>query len=317
MKKIVVIGGGTGVFTVLSGLKNYPQELSAIVTIADDGGSSGILREEFGILPPGDIRRALVALSSSSPLLAKLFNYRFKNGSGLRGHNFGNLFLAALECITGDFNKALKEAGNILGIKGQVLPVSFDNTKLCAKLENDFVVTGESNIDKPKHDGNLAIKEVFLDPLVKANREALSVIKHADAIIIGPGDLYTSIIPNFLVKGIKEAVRKSKAKKIYVCNIMTKFGETNNFTAETFLSVLEKYLGKGIIDYFIVNIEKPKAIYLAKYRKEGSTIVKYNRKYLLSFKKPKVIFAKLVRNGPLLRHDPKKLAQIIKNLIAK
>ena len=317
MKKIVVIGGGTGVFTVLSGLKNYPQELSAIVTTADDGGSSGILREEFGILPPGDIRRALVALSSSSPLLAKLFNYRFKNGSGLRGHNFGNLFLAALECITGDFNKALKEAGNILGIKGQVLPVSFDNTKLCAKLENDFVVTGESNIDKPKHDGNLAIKEVFLDPLVKANREALSVIKHADAIIIGPGDLYTSIIPNFLVKGIKEAVRKSKAKKIYVCNIMTKFGETNNFTAETFLSVLEKYLGKGIIDYFIVNIEKPKAIYLAKYRKEGSTIVKYNRKYLLSLKKPKVIFAKLVRNGPLLRHDPKKLAQAIKNLITK
>jgi len=317
MKKIVVIGGGTGVFTVLSGLKNYPQELSAIVTIADDGGSSGILREEFGILPPGDIRRALVALSSSSPLLAKLFNYRFKNGSGLKGHNFGNLFLTALECITGDFNKALKEAGNILGIKGQVLPVSFDNTKLCAKLENDFVVTGESNIDKPKHDGNLAIKEVFLNPLVKANRGALSAIKQADAIIIGPGDLYTSIIPNFLVKGIKEAIKKSKAKKIYVCNIMTKFGETNNFTAETFLSVLEKYLGKGIIDYFIVNSEKPKSTYLAKYKKEGSTIVKYNRKYLLSLKKPKVIFAKLVRKGPLLRHDPKKLAQTIKNLIAK
>ena len=317
MKKIVVIGGGTGVFTVLSGLKNYPQELSAIVTIADDGGSSGILREEFGILPPGDIRRALVALSSSSPLLAKLFNYRFKNGSGLKGHNFGNLFLAAVEDLTGDFNKALKETGNILGIKGQVLPVSFDNTRLCAKLENNLLVTGESNIDKPKHDGNLAIKEVFLNPLVKANREAVLAIKHADAIIIGPGDLYTSIIPNFLVTGIKEAVRKSKAQKIYVCNIMTKFGETNNFTAETFLSVLEKYLGKGIIDYFIVNIEKPKAIYLAKYKKEGSTIVKYNRKYLLSFKKPKVIFAKLVRNGPLLRHDPKKLAQIIKNLIAK
>jgi len=314
MKKVVVIGGGTGVFTVLSGLKEYSYQLSAIVTIADDGGSSGILREEFGILPPGDIRRALVALSSSSPFLAKLFQYRFKNGKGLKGHSFGNLFLTALEGLTGDFNQAVKEAGKILGIKGEVIPVSLDNTRLFARLENDFLVIGESNIDAPKHDGNLLIKEVFLNPQVKANKEALQVIKKADLIIIGPGDLYTSIIPNFLVKGIKETIKKSKAKKVYISNIMTKFGETNHFTAEQFLAVIEKYLGKGIIDYFLVNVEKPKKSYLDKYKKEKAELVKYNKQYLSVLKKPKVIFTKLVRNSSLLRHDPKKLAQAINRI---
>jgi len=314
MKKVVVIGGGTGVFTVLSGLKEYPYQLSAIVTIADDGGSSGILREEFGILPPGDIRRALVALSSSSPFLAKLFQYRFKNGKGLKGHNFGNLFLTALEGLTGDFNQAVKEAGNILGIKGEVIPVSLENTRLFARLENGLLVIGESNIDSPKHDGSLAIKEVFLNPLAKANKEALRIIKKADVIIIGPGDLYTSIIPNFLVKGIKEAIKKSRAKKIYVCNIMTKYGETNHFTAEQFLAVIEKYLGKGIINYFLVNVEKPKKSYLDKYKKEKAELVKYDKKYLSALKKPKVIFTKLVRNSSLLRHDPKKLVQAINRI---
>ncbi|MGC8651325.1 MAG: gluconeogenesis factor YvcK family protein [Minisyncoccia bacterium] len=314
MKKIVVIGGGTGVFTVLNGLKDYPFELSAIVTMADDGGSSGILREEFGVLPPGDIRRALVALSSSSPFLAKLFRYRFKTGTGLKGHSFGNLFLTALEEITGDFNKAIQEAGKILGIKGQVIPVSLESTRLFARLEDDFLVIGETNIDKPKHNGNLSIKEIFLNPQVKANKEAIKSIKKADFILIGPGDLYTSIIPNFLVKGIKEAVASSKAKKIYICNIMTKYGETNHFAAEKFLSVLEKYLGKGVIDYFLINKEKPKKSYLEKYKKEGAELVKYDKKYLLSLKKPKVIFASLVRNSPLLRHDSKKLAKVIDKL---
>lgn len=315
MKKIVVIGGGTGVFTVLNGLKNYPFELTAIVTMADDGGSSGILREEFGILPPGDIRRALVALSSSSDLLAKLFQYRFKNGEGLKGHSFGNLLLTALEEITGDFATAVKEAGKILGIKGKVIPVSLENTRLLARLENDFLVIGESNIDVPKHDGNLSIKEVFLNPEVKANKEALQAIKKADMIIIGPGDLYTSIIPNFLVKGIKEAVKKSPALKVYICNIMTKYGETNHFTAEQFLATLEQYLGKNVIDYFVVNTERPKSIYLQKYKKEKAELVRYNKKVLTAFKKPQVIFSKLVRNGPLLRHDPQKLAQVISKLI--
>ncbi len=311
MKKVVVIGGGTGVFTVLTGLKNYPFHLSAIITTADDGGSSGVLREEFGILPPGDIRRALVALSSDSPILANLFNYRFENGKGLKGHSFGNLFLTALERITGDFNQAIKEAAKILGIKGKVIPVTLDYTRLFARLENDLLVVGESNIDVPKHDGSLFIKEVFLNPEAKACKDAIKAIKEADVIIIGPGDLYTSIIPNFLVKGIKKAMKKSQAKKIYVCNIMTKYGETNKFTAEDFFATLEKYLGKGIIDYFLVNIEKPKDYYLGKYKKEKAELVKYNRKLLSFWKKPKVIFTRLLRQGSLLRHHPKKLAKAI------
>ncbi|MFA5386752.1 MAG: gluconeogenesis factor YvcK family protein, partial [Candidatus Paceibacterota bacterium] len=284
------------------------------VTMADDGGSSGILREEFGILPPGDLRRALVALSSESQILADLFNYRFSNGVGLKGHSFGNLFLTALERITGDFNQAVKEAGKILGIKGKVIPVTLDYTRLFARLENNFLVVGESNIDVPKHDGRLFIKEVFLNPKPKANKEALEAIKEADLIIIGPGDLYTSIIPNFLVKGIKEAIQKSQAKKIYISNIMTKFGETNHFTAEDFFATIEKYLGKNVIDYFLVNIEKPKPLYLKQYKKEKAELVKYNRQLLSAWKKPKVIFARLLRKGPLLRHDPEKLGKAIVKL---
>jgi len=314
MKRIVVIGGGTGVFTVLTGLKSYPFHLSAIVTTADDGGSSGVLREEFGILPPGDIRRALVALSSDSLILSNLFNYRFENGTGLKGHSFGNLFLTALERITGNFNQSVKEASKILGIKGKVIPVSLDYTRLFARLENDLLVVGESNIDVPKHDGSLFIEEVFLNPEPKANKDAIKAIKEADIIITGPGDLYTSIIPNFLVKGIKEAIKKSRAKKVYICNIMTKYGETNKFTAEDFFATLEKYLGKGVIDYFLVNIEKPKNRYLSKYKKEKAELVKYDRKLLSSWKKPKVIFARLLRQGPLLRHDSKKLAKVISNI---
>lgn len=315
MKNVVVIGGGTGVFSVLTGFKNYPYHLSAIVTTADDGGSSGVLREEFGILPPGDIRRALVALSSESSILASLFNYRFENGKGLKGHSFGNLFLTALERITGNFSQAIKEAGKILGIKGDVIPVTLDYTRLFARLENGFLVVGESNIDVPKHDGSLFIDEVFLNPLPKANKDAIKAIKKADIIIFGPGDLYTSIIPNILVKGIKEAIKNSKAKKFYICNIMTKYGETNGFTAGDFFATLEKYLGKGIIDYFIVNIEKPKSSYLRKYKREKAELVRYNRQILNSWKKPKVIFAHLLRKGPLLRHDPKKLAKVIVKLL--
>lgn len=316
-KRIVVIGGGTGVFNVLTGLKNYSYHLSAIVSIADDGGSSGVLREEFGILPPGDLRRALVALSPSSSILAQLFNYRFENGSSLKGHSFGNLFITALERITGDFNQAIKEAGKILSIKGEVIPVSLGNTRLVAKLENNELIIGESNIDVPKHNPSLKIKKVFLSPSVSANPEALKAIKLADFIIIGPGDLYTSILPNFLVKGIKEAVKRSKGKKVYFCNIMTKYGETNNFTAKDFYAIIEKYLGKGIIDYFIINSKKPKRKYLEIYKKENSFFVKYLKKEFLKWKKPKVIFYPLLKQGFLLRHDPKKIGILIDKLIKK
>lgn len=315
MKKIVVIGGGTGVYTVLSGLKKFPYQLTAVLTMADDGGSSGVLREEFGILPPGDIRRALVALSTSSPILAKLFTYRFKNGEGLKGHSFGNLFLTALERITGDFSKAIAEAAKILGIKGKILPVTLDKTRLFARLENDYLVVGETNIDIPKHDPKLAIKEIFLNPPARANKEVIQEIKKADAIVIGPGDLYSSILPNFLVKGIKEAIKKSKAKKIYVLNIMTKYGETNNFKASDFIKTIEKYLGKGVLDYVIINTQKPKAKYLKKYKKEKAEFVVFDKENFTKEKKYEIITARLLRKGSLLRHDPEKLAQVISKIV--
>src|SRR3990167_1058978 len=214
MKKVVVIGGGTGVFTVLSGLKEYEYELSAIVTMADDGGSTGILREEFGILPPGDIRRALVALSTSdNKILSDLFNYRFKEGAGLRGHNFGNLLLTALERITGSFSSAIAEAGKILSVEGTVIPVTLEKSRLMAELENGKIIKGEMNIDIPSHDGHLKIKRVWLEPNANLNAEAKRALLEADAIVLGPGDLYTSLMPNLLIKGFREALRASKAKK--------------------------------------------------------------------------------------------------------
>lgn len=315
MKKVVVIGGGTGVFTVLVGLKDFPYNLSAIVSIADDGGSSRVLREDFGILPPGDIRRALIALSSTSPLLTKLFSYRFKDGNSLKGHSFGNLFLTALERITGDFSKAIKEAGKILNIKGEVIPVSLENARLFAQLGNGYLVVGETNIDIPKHDPNLKIEKVFLNPRIPANPKAIKAIKEADAIILGPGDLYSSIVPNLLVDGIPQAIKRSKAKKIYVCNIMTKYGETNNFTVEDFCKAIEKYLGRNVIDYVVVNTEKISQKSLKKYSEEKAQPVELKDERFFKERKYNLIKASLLRKTKFLRHDPQKLAKILADII--
>jgi len=306
-KRVVVMGGGTGVFTVLSGLKRYPLDLAAIVSMADDGGSTGRLREEFGILPPGDVRRALVALSTTDKHLSDLFNFRFDEGV-LKGHNFGNLFITALERMEGDFQKAVNLAGKLLGAQGKVIPVTLDNVKLIARMENGEMVYGETNIDIPKHNGLLQIKEIFLKPSAKINPYAIDVLKSADVIIIGPGDLFTSIIPNLLVKGVKEAISSSRAKKIYIVNLMTKFGETNKFKASDFLRVIEKYLGKNIIDDAILNVERPSSGRLKKYAQEYAELVKPDIK---SSKNLKVIKAKLLRDKGFLRHDPDKLAKIM------
>lgn len=315
MKKIVVIGGGTGVFVALTGLKKYPYSLSAIVTMADDGGSSGVLREEFGALPPGDVRRALVALSNSSRILSQLFTYRFSKGRGLKGHCFGNLFLTTLEQITGDFQKGVDEAAQVLQVEGKVIPVTLTPVRLEAQLENGQIIKGETYIDIPRHDGHLRIKKVSLRPRAKANKVAKQAIREADAIVIGPGDLYTSIIPNFLVSGIKQAIQEAKGKKIYVCNTMTKFGETHNFTAEDFLQEIEKYLGRGVVDYMVVNTAKPKPSTLKSYLKEKSNPVKYNRRQLKNKQKPRVVFTRVLRRGNYLRHDPQKLARVIDRII--
>jgi len=312
-KKVVVIGGGTGIFSVLSGLKKYPLRLTAIVTMADDGGSTGILREEFGILPPGDVRRALVALSQSAQPLADLFNYRFSKG-GLRGHSFGNLFLTALNDLEGDFGKAIKQAEKILAVKGEVVPVTLDRVHLRAKLENNQLIIGETNIDVPKHNGCLAIKKVYLQPSAFANPLALKAIQQADLIIIGPGDLYTSLLPNLLVRGIPQAIKKSRAQKVYLANIMTKFGETNNFRGENFVQEVEKYLGSDVLDKVIFNNHQPTAKRVAKYEQEKAQFVNYDSRALAD-RKIQILEEDLLRPRGFIRHDPEKTAWVLFNLI--
>lgn len=313
-KKIVVIGGGTGVFTVLSGLKKYFDDLTAIVTMADDGGSTGILREEFGILPPGDIRRALIALSSSdNKMLSQLFNYRFQEGSGLSGHSFGNLMITAVERITGDFSSAINEVGKMLSVKGKVMPVTLKKPTLVARLENGDLIKGEANIDVPKHDAHLRINDIWLEPKVSINPKARKAILSADAIIIGPGDLYTSLIPNLLVGGMKESLKKAKGKKIYFVNLMTKFGETNGFRASDFVNVVERYLGKDILDYVVANKTRPSPMRFRPYAEEKAEFV--DPELQISGEKTTPILANLIRRYGFIRHDSEKLAQIVKMLV--
>ena len=308
-KNIAVIGGGTGCFTVLSGLKKYPANLSAIVSMADSGGSTKILREDFGILPPGDVRRALAALSRSEKSISALFSYRFNEGC-LSGHSFGNILITALERIMGSFEEAVEEAGKILNIKGEVIPVTLKNTDLYAVLENGKIIEGEANIDVPKHDANLKIRKVYLKPQAFANKKAVSAILKADLIVIGPGDLYTSIIPNLLVKGIPEAIGKSKGKKVYVCNIMTKKGETNNFSGREFIKEIEKYLGGKFLNYVIYNNKKPSPERVKKYEKEGAVFVKCNYKNSNNHRF-KVMKGSFLRKKGFIRHDPHRLAKTI------
>lgn len=253
--RIVALGGGTGLSTLLKGIKNITNNITAIVTVGDDGGSSGRLREEFGILPPGDIRNCIAALADSEDLVTKLFQYRFKTGDGLGGHSFGNLFLSALCAITGDMVRAVKESSNVLSIRGRVIPSTLDDMKLVAELEDGRIIKGESNI--PESGGK--IKRIFTDPAdCKVTDDILAAIANAELIILGPGSLFTSVIPNLLVKEISEALSKSKAKKIYVCNIMSQPGETDGYKVSDHIQQLINHAGsKNIIDAVLVNKDVP------------------------------------------------------------
>lgn len=308
---VVVIGGGTGAFTALSGLRKYSLELSAVVSMADDGGSTGVLREEFGILPPGDVRRVLVAMAhSDNRMLSELFNYRFAEG-GLRGHTFGNIMLAALSRVTGSFEDAVYEASRILRVRGTVIPVTLDNVRLCAKLENGVVIRGETNIDIPKHNGKLRIKKLWLDPEARLNKKARDAILAADMIVIGPGDLYTSIMPNLVVRGMRDAIRKSRAKKVYVVNLMTKWGETNGFSAADFVHSVEDCLGYGALQYALINSKRPTPERLRHYEKESAEFVVSGN----ISKKPVAVFGDFLRKRGFVRHDPDKLAKVLVSLI--
>lgn len=310
---IVVIGGGTGTFVTLSGLKKWPwAHLSAIVSMADDGGSTGMLRDQYGVLPPGDIRRALVALSESSSILRNLFNYRFSDGD-LRGHSFGNLFLSVLEKVTGSFASAVRETSRILNVAGEVIPVTLDDVRLYARLEDGRVIRGETNIDIPRNSYRARIEKVWLVPEARINPNARRVLQSANLIVIGPGDLYTSLIPNLLVKGIPQAIKQSRAKKIYIANLMTKFSETHGFQGEDFIKELEKYLGKNVLDYVIFNNKKPPKVVLARYRKEKSEFVELPE--IRSRDKTKYVFANLLDSGKFIRHNPHKLAEVLLSLV--
>ena len=303
-------------YTVLTALKPHFKNLTAIVTMADDGGSTGILREEFGMLPPGDIRRALVALSASdNKMLANLFSYRFQEGVGLVGHTFGNLLITALHRITNDFEQAIEEAGKILLAEGKVVPVTLDRAQLLAELEDGQIIKGESNIDIPNHDGRIKIKRAWLKPEVALNSNARKAILEADLVIIGPGDLYTSLIPNLLVGGMREVLQKTKAKVAYFTNLMTKFGETNNFSASDFINILQSYLGKEVLDFAIINNRKPSPQRLAAYIQERAEFVMPDLENIRPNKNFMPITADLLRPKGFVRHDAEKIAKAIRMIL--
>jgi uncharacterized cofD-like protein len=307
-EKIVVIGGGTGSYNVLRGLKHFPVDLTAVVTMMDSGGSTGRLRDEFGVLPPGDLRRCLLALSSETGLLRSLFEYRFSKGRGLNGHSFGNLFLTVLRDLTGSDAAAVREAAKLLSVQGQVLPVTLDNCQIGVVLENGQTIVGETNINVPKHDPRLRIKSFFIVPRARINKEAEAAIREADKIVIGPGDLYTSLLANILVTGVPAALRKSKARVIYVCNIMTKAGETLGFKASDFVAELERHLGRGIVRTIVCNDRKPPARLMKRYAAELAEFVEPD------LEGKRILKTDLLGGRDLARHDPEKLGRVLMSL---
>ncbi len=311
---ITTIGGGTGTFNVLSGLgKNRNLNLAAIVTVADSGGSTGELRDEFGILPPGDVRRAIVALSDDTEVVRRLFEYRFKEGRSIAGHTIGNLLLTALTDIMGDFERGIEELSEMFDVHGKVIPVTLDNVSLGVTLENGDRIVGETDIDIPKHDGNIPIRDAFLLGGGHLNPRAKEAIENSDYVIIGPGDLYTSLIPNLLCKGMVDAIRGTDAKIIYVCNIMTKHGETDGFCVEDFVRVVEQYIGEGVIDYVLINTGELRADLLTKYQAEGKAPVRLLDRDVLLKKEVKLVERDFTSETDYIRHDPRKLAQTVQD----
>ena len=308
---VTVVGGGHGLSVLLRGIKSATSNVTAVVTVADDGGSSGRLREELGIIPPGDLRNCLVALADTEPLMEKLFQYRFRGESELAGHSFGNLFIAAMNEVTGDVEQALKESSKVLAVKGQVLPASKDHVRLDAIMEDGTVVEGESNIPEV----HKRIHRVRLFPEhVQPVQSALDALTSADAIILGPGSLYTSIMPNLLVDGVAEALRKSKAVKIYICNVMTQPGETDGYTASMHAKAIIEHGGRGVIDYMLVNSTPISSDMQAFYAKKGAYPVEVDEEAInalgVGFVK-----ADIINETDVIRHDPDKLSRSVMQMV--
>lgn len=308
---VAVVGGGHGLSVLLRGIKSATSNVTAVVTVADDGGSSGRLREDLGIIPPGDLRNCLVALADTEPLMEKLFQYRFRGESELAGHSFGNLFIAAMNEVTGDVETALKESSKVLAVKGQVLPASKDHVRLDAVMEDGTVVEGESNIPEV----HKRIHRVRLFPEhVRPVQSALDALTSADAIILGPGSLYTSIMPNLLVDGVAEALRKSKAVKIYICNVMTQPGETDGYTASMHAKAIIDHGGRGVIDYMLVNSTEISSDMQAYYAEKGAYPVKVDEEAInalgIGFMK-----ADIINETDVIRHDPDKLCRSVMKMV--
>ncbi len=305
--KIVAIGGGTGLSALLRGLKEVTSNITAIVTVTDDGGSSGRLRGDLGVLPPGDIRNCLVALADRESAIEQLFNFRFPHGTELAGHSIGNLLLAGLTQVTGDFAGAVQEASRVLAVRGQVLPVTLENTVLKGEMEDGRVITGETNMVSDP----CRIKRVFLEPAhCPPLKEAIEAIMGADAIILGPGSLYTSVIPNLLVPGMREAIRASKAQVYYICNIMTQPGETDGYQASQHVKVIIDHCGSDIIDKVIVNNEEISPKIKAKYQAQGAEPVYLDYEDLKELS-VEIIQYPLSSQSDLARHDPQKIVRVL------
>lgn len=326
MKRIAVLGGGTGSFSVLSGLKNHPVNISAIVTMSDDGGGSGILRDELGVLPPGDLRQCLVALSESSAEVRTLFNYRFHEGS-LNGQSAGNIVISAMEKALGDSRKAMDALHKLLNVRGRVIPVSSESSTLCAEFEGGHVVRGEHMLDQPDElPSEMSDKQIvrcFLERPVVANTDALFAIEHADLIVIGPGDVYTSLVPVLLVDGISDAIATSRAKAVFVMGLAQK-GLTMGYTALRILEVIERYLLPASIDYVLTNSAMPSEEIVERYARAGERLVQDDLPSTDRIVRCPLLASTLVEpvagdalKRTLLRHDQQKLAQAILDLLTR
>lgn len=308
--KIVVLGGGTGLSTLLRGLKHYSANITAIVTVADDGGSSGRLRREIGVLPPGDIRNCLAALADEEKLLTELFQYRFRAGSGLSGHSFGNLFLTVMSEVTGDLERAIAAISKVLAVRGQVLPATLTDVRLWAELEDGRYVEGESNITEA---GGKIVKIGCLPSDPKALPRAIQAIEEADYIIVGPGSLFTSVIPNLLVPEIPAAIAKRDVPRIYVCNIMTQYGETQGYAVSDHIRAIDAACGCKLFDAVLVQKKSPSAQSLIRYAQENSHPVFFDREAVMQLGR-RIVVANVMYENPetgQLRHDSDQLARVL------
>lgn len=328
MKNVVVIGGGTGTFTVLSALRLKHYHPTALITMVDDGGSNKVLRDEFGLLPTSGVRLALVALSSKPSLLRELFLYRFHKGSGISGMTFGNLFLAAVSDIAGSQEKAIEQTSELLAVKGRVLPISYDDVRLVAQYENGLEVVGEHNIDEPQHDGTLRIKKLSTRPTARISEHAKEAIRAADTIILGPGDFYMNTIANLVVQGVVDAIKESAAHVIFILNLMSKYGEAYNYKASDYLTDLGEYVPIARVNTILINNDTayPKNA-LEKYEKERAVPVIDDLDTLSIPSTTHVVQAPVLlrkeveaQKGDtlkrsMIRHDTKKLAKVLAEII--